>query len=77
MFIGLTSWPGILTRLHIAWQTHPLSPEPSPQNTPSRHRRLWHQGSLQRRHSAPQWCTGTDAERRGRTDMCVSVYIFG
>lgn len=60
---GLTSWPGRWTLLRISWQTHPRSPEQSPQNTPSRHRPLWHPGSLRHRHSDPQWCTGTDAER--------------
>ncbi len=63
---GLTSWPGRWTRLHISWQTRLLSPEPSPQSKPSRRHRLWHRGSSLRHHSAPQWCTGTDAEHRQR-----------
>lgn len=70
---GLTSWPGRWTLLRIAWQIRPLSPEPSPQNTPSRHHPLWRQGSLRRRCSAPRWCTGTDAGQRQRTHMYVSV----
>lgn len=71
MDVGLTSWPGRWTRLRISWQTRPLSPEPSLQSTPSRHHPLWHQGSLRRRRSAPQLCTGTNAGQRQRTGTDV------
>lgn len=42
---GLTSWPGRWTPPHSAWRTHPQSPVPSHQSTPSRHHPPWRRGS--------------------------------
>lgn len=47
-----TSWPGRWIPLHNAWQTHPRSPEESPQNRLSKHHHLWHRGS------SPPHCSG-------------------
>lgn len=46
-----TSWPGRWTPHHNAWQTHRQSPGGSPQNKPSTHHPLWHQGSSPHRCS--------------------------